>query len=272
MSEIEKTWDVVVVGGANMDYMVRGPRLPRPGETLRGDEFLQTPGGKGANQAVASARLGARAAFVGRVGADARGEAAIAQLQREGVDVRGVARDPDTFTGVALVMVDQHGEKQILAAGGANTHFTPPDVRAAADTLRRARVVLTQLSAARYRNADDTARAGGGARVVLDPSPAQPLSDELLRQVDLIKPDSREAEALTQIPVRDRASARSPSRRVTRATCPCGAAANSFCPDSRSRVSTRPAPAMLLPPRSRSRLPRGVHSKRPDRLRARPPP
>jgi ribokinase len=215
MSETDITWDVVVVGGANTDYLVRGPRLPGPGETLRGDEFLEAPGGKGANQAVAAARLGARSAFIGRVGADARGEAAIAQLEREGVDVRGVARDAHAFTGVALVMVDQHGEKQILAAGGANVHFTVEDVRAAADTLRHTRVVLTQeevpLDAVTL--AIQVAREAG-ARVVLDPSPAQPLSDDLLRQVDLIKPDSSEAEALTQIPVRDRASARAAAQQL----------------------------------------------------------
>lgn len=215
MSETEKTWDVVVVGGANTDYMVRGPRLPRPGETVQGDEFLEAPGGKGANQAVAAARLGARVAFIGRVGADARGQAAITQLQHEGVDVRGVARDPHAFTGVALVMVDQHGEKQILAAGGANVHFTPQDVRAAAETLRRARVVLTQLEVQldAVTVTIQLAREAG-ARVVLDPSPPQPLTDELLRQVDLIKPDSREAEALTQIPVRDRASARAAANQL----------------------------------------------------------
>jgi ribokinase len=215
MSEADKTWDVVVVGGANTDYMVRGPRLPRPGETVQGDEFLEAPGGKGANQAVAAARLGARVAFIARVGADARGQAAIAQLQREGVDVRGVARDAHAFTGVALVMVDQRGEKQIFAAGGANVHFTPQDVRAAADTLRRARVVLTQLEVRldAVTIAVQLAREAG-VRVVLDPAPPQPLADELLRQVDLLKPDAREAEALTQIPVRDRASARAAANRL----------------------------------------------------------
>ncbi len=215
MSASEKSWDVAVVGGVNTDYLVRGPRLPKPGETIQGAEFQEAPGGKGANQAVAAARLGARVAFVARVGADARGEAALAQLEREGVDVRGVARDPHAFSGVALIMVDEHGDKQILAAGGANTRFTVEDVRRSADTLRQAHVVLTQLEVSLDAVVliIHLAREAG-ARVVLDPSPPRTLSDDLLRQVDVIKPDAREAQALTQIDVRDRPSARASAERL----------------------------------------------------------
>src|ERR671936_138288 len=93
-------WDVVVVGGANTDFLVRGPRLPAPGETVVGGEFQEAPGGKGANQAVAAARLGARVAFVGRVGADRRGDELLARLAAEGVDTRRVRRGADAPTGV----------------------------------------------------------------------------------------------------------------------------------------------------------------------------
>src|SRR5688572_9599235 len=110
---LSRTWDVVVVGGANTDYLVRGETVPRPGETVDGCEFLTAGGGKGANQAVAAARLGARVAFVGCVGRDARGDEMLDLLRAEGIDVKHVYRHPKAQTGVALVMVDKSGEKQI---------------------------------------------------------------------------------------------------------------------------------------------------------------
>jgi ribokinase len=201
-------WDVVVVGGANTDYLVRGPELPAPGQTVEGDEFQVGPGGKGANQAVAVARLGARVAFVARMGDDAWGEELLAQLAGEGVDVRHVLRGPGAPTGVALIMVDRNGRKQILTAPGANRHLTVADVEAAT-AIREARVVLSQLEvpletvAAALRLAREA-----GAKVVLDPAPAIPLPDEVLRLVDLVRANSSEAEVLTGVKVRDRASAR----------------------------------------------------------------
>src|SRR6185436_1207630 len=113
-------WDVVVLGGANSDYLIRGNQMPGPGETQEGDEFQSAPGGKGANQAVAAARLGARVAFVGRIGADARGRQILRQLQAERVDCRHVVRDGQYPTGAALIMVAGDGEKRILTAPGAD--------------------------------------------------------------------------------------------------------------------------------------------------------
>lgn len=114
----DRRWDVVVVGGANWDFLARGPALPQPGATVRGDEFQEAPGGKGANQAVAAARLGARTAIVARVGADAHGERIVDRLGAEGVDTTHVVRDPAASTGIALVQVGGDGEKQILTAPG----------------------------------------------------------------------------------------------------------------------------------------------------------
>src|SRR5207248_3094878 len=107
-------WDIVVVGGANTDYMVKGPKLPTPGETVDGDVFQEVPGGKGANQAVAAARLGARVALVARLGTDDRGGLLLDRLAAEGVDTRHALRDAAAPTGVALVMVEEKGRKQIL--------------------------------------------------------------------------------------------------------------------------------------------------------------
>src|SRR5687767_9022578 len=121
--------DIVVVGGANMDYLVRGQKLPKPGETAMGDEFQEAPGGKGANQAVAAARLGGKVSFVARVGGDERGRVILKGLKAEGVDTKYVTRDQKEQTGVALILVGEGGEKQILNAPGANRRLSVNDVR-----------------------------------------------------------------------------------------------------------------------------------------------
>jgi ribokinase len=198
-----------VVGGANMDYLARGPKLPTPGDTVRGSEFEEAPGGKGANQAVAASRLGARVALIARVGADSRGDAIVERLQSEKVDVRFVLRDDDVPTGVAVIQVDERGEKQILTAPGANLRLSTDDVLGGAVAIRAARVVLAQLETP-LETVIAAAHLGreAGARVILDPAPPTPLPDELLRLVDVIRPNAGEARVLTGVPVRDRTSAR----------------------------------------------------------------
>jgi ribokinase len=201
-------WDVVVVGGANTDYLVKGPRLPRAGETVEGDVFQEAPGGKGANQAVAAARLGARVTLLARLGTDRRGDEMAARLAEEAVDTRHLVRDAEAPTGVALVLVDREGEKQILTAPGANRRLTVGDVEAAA-AIRATQILLAQLEVpleavtAAFRLAREA-----GARVVLDPAPAQWLSNEVLRLTDVIRSNAGEAEVLTGVRVEDRASAR----------------------------------------------------------------
>src|SRR5438270_16172 len=128
-------FDVVVIGGANTDFVVKGHALPETDSTAQGEQFLQAPGGKGANQAVGCRRLGCSVAFVGRIGDDVRGAALLESLSREGVDVRGVARDRRAQTGVALVMVDGEGRKQILTSPGANGRLTVRDVLDASELI-----------------------------------------------------------------------------------------------------------------------------------------
>jgi ribokinase len=200
---------VVVVGGANTDYLVQGPALPTPGATIRGSEFREAPGGKGANQAVAAARLGARVALVARVGADPRGQAILQRLVEEHVDTRAVVTDPDASSGVALVMVDAAGDKQILTAAGANQRLTAADVEAASALVANARVMLLQLEAPldAVSTAIRLARAAG-ARVVLDPAPPIPLPEALLKEVHVLRANSDEAEVLTGVAVEDAASAK----------------------------------------------------------------
>jgi ribokinase len=201
-------WDVIVVGGANTDFIVHGHVLPRPGETQVGDSFFTGPGGKGANQAVAAARLGARVALVSAVGADDRGEDLVAQLAAQRVVVSCIQRIPDSITGAAVIHVRSDGQKQISAVAGANRRLRPVDVEGALSRLGPAHVVLLQLELTldTVRAALARARAGG-ARTILDPAPAMTLSDEVLSLVDIIKPNSREAKVLTGIDVTDRYSA-----------------------------------------------------------------
>lgn len=201
-------YHVVVVGGVNTDYLVKGERLPSPGETLEGEIFEEAPGGKGANQAVAVARLGCRVGLIARVGADERGQRILDQLTAEGLDVAHVRRDQDAPTGVALIMVDRTGEKQILTAPGANRRLTEGDVAAAKQRIASSKVLLAQLEVPlpAVTLALRLARAAG-VRTVLDPAPAVPLSDDILQLVDVIRPNASEAEALTGVPVRDRSSA-----------------------------------------------------------------
>lgn len=208
-----KIWDIVVVGGANMDYLVRGQKLPKPGETVMGSEFQEAPGGKGANQAVAATRLGAQVALMARVGADERGKAILKRLKDEGVDTKYIVSDAKEPTGVALILVGEGGEKEILTAPGVNRQFSVNEVHKAA--IQSARILLAQLEVpleAVMRAAQIARQAG--AKVVLDPSPPVSLPDEFLNMVSLIKPNAREAEALTGVQVRNRDSARDAAKRL----------------------------------------------------------
>src|SRR5262245_20076069 len=209
--------DIVVIGGANTDYLIRGPELPAPGETIDGQEFQEAPGGKGANQAVAAARLGARAAFLGKVGADARGKALLERLGAEGVETSAVLADPGAATGVARVMVDAQGEKQIMTAPGANHLLSAEEVARTAGLIARARVALLQLELppATVAAAVRLSRAGG-AVVVLDPAPSRELPEELLRDVHVLRANAAEAEVLTGVRVLDAASARRAAENLLR--------------------------------------------------------
>ena len=189
---------IVVVGSLNMDLVVRSPRHPQPGETLLGAEFRTFPGGKGANQAVAAARLGGHVKLIGRVGADAFGDALLETCTRDGVDTRHVERLEDAPTGVALITVDDAGQNTIVVVPGANGKLSPPDLLAAAPAFEGASVVVMQLEVPLLTviYAADLARRHG-ARVVLNPAPAQPLSATGLEQVDVLIPNQSEAALLT---------------------------------------------------------------------------
>jgi len=206
-------WDVVVIGGINSDYLIRGRRLPGPSMSLDGEQFLEAPGGKAGNAAVAAARLGARSAIVGCVGPDERGRLLVDGLTAEGVHVVRVSFEAHAPTGAAVIQVDGSGQKQILAALGANLQLTTRDVEAAADLIRSSRVLVAQLEvpvecvAAAIRIASDA-----GVRVVLDPAPPRTLPDDLIPRTDVMRANASEVEALTGVRITDRASAREGAR------------------------------------------------------------
>jgi ribokinase len=189
---------ITVVGSANIDLTFRASQLPRPGETVFGTGFLQGFGGKGANQAVAAARLGARVAFVGKVGADDFGKATREQLMREGINVTHLGIDPDRPTGTAAILVDDAGENAIVGVPGANLGLTPDDARAAADLLRASTIVLAPCETMIETLTEAFRIASAAGRMcLLNPAPARELPDELLRLVDVCVPNETELRQLT---------------------------------------------------------------------------
>jgi ribokinase len=183
---------VVVVGSINADLVVVTERLPGPGETVSGGRFARHGGGKGANQAVAAARLGARVAMVGAVGADELGDAAVAELQDEGIDVSGVVRMDDAATGVALIVVDAHGENQIAIAAGANGRLGPAHV----PRLEGEGVLLVG-----FEVPDQVVVAGAAAAAgwttILNPAPARAIPEAVLVARPILTPNATEAAQLT---------------------------------------------------------------------------
>lgn len=199
---------VTVVGSLNMDLVARAPRIPQPGETILGGEFQTAPGGKGANQAVAAARLGAQVSMVGRVGRDAFGTALLDNLAAAGVDHTYVTQDPEAASGVALIVVDDAGENSIVVASGANMRISAADVDAAETAIAGADICLLQLESPLevVTRSAEVAHAYG-VTVVLNPAPARPLPAALLSLIDVLVPNEGETALLTGQPVDDLAAA-----------------------------------------------------------------
>ncbi|MGA2258723.1 MAG: ribokinase [Thermoguttaceae bacterium] len=199
---------IVVVGSSNTDMVIQLDHIPRPGETILGGKFVMAAGGKGANQAVAAARAGGDVTFVARVGRDMFGDKAVAGFQKDGICVDHVLRDKANPSGVALIFVANDGENSIAVASGANGSLSVADVRNARHAIASASVLVMQLETPlpTVQAAAEIA-AKAGVPVILNPAPACPLSDELLRLVSILTPNETEAELLTGIPVTDNASA-----------------------------------------------------------------
>lgn len=186
---------VLVLGSANVDFVVSTDRLPTPGETVTGGTLLVNHGGKGANQAVAARRLGAEVRFIGCVGDDAQGAAVRAALVAEGIGVAGLAVTPAAATGTALIVVDAAGRNQIAVAPGANWQVTEEMVAARAEDFDWAQVLVCQLEvpAPAILRALREAKARGTV-TILNPAPVRPLPDEVWPLVDYLTPNEVEAE------------------------------------------------------------------------------
>ena len=206
---------ILVVGSANMDMVVSCASFPRPGETVLARDFGMYPGGKGANQAVACARLGGAVCFLGKMGRDVFQQRLLTGLERDGVQVDHVRVDPEAPTGIALITVDDEGQNEIVVVSGSNMKLRPDDLEAERDLFAAASVVLLQLEIP----LDTVERAvalarDAGAMVVLNPAPAQPLPDALLGGVDLLTPNETEASILTGVTVRDERTAETAARQL----------------------------------------------------------
>lgn len=199
---------VLVLGSINLDLVVRAPRLPSPGETLRGAGFHTSPGGKGANQAVAAARQGAATRLIGRVGADAFGEQVVEAIRAAGVRVSAISLDRDAPTGVALITVADTGENTIVTVKGANGNVGSEELDVL-DRLRLQSIVLMmqlEIPVPVATKAAESAREAG-LIVILDPAPVTGLPDELLANVSWITPNETETKALTGVQPSDEEAA-----------------------------------------------------------------
>lgn len=199
---------VVVIGSANLDLTVTVSRLPREGETILGGDLLLSNGGKGANQAVAALKAGAEVRFLAKVGRDPFGDRIYRDLVGAGLTADGLLRDESAPTGVALIVVDRQGRNQIAVAPGSNQLLLPAVIEQHEPFLAHGTVMLVQLEIpiVTVERALQFAKAHG-MTTILNPAPASPLSDELLRQIDLLTPNETEAEALTGIAVSNLSSA-----------------------------------------------------------------
>jgi ribokinase len=204
---------IVVVGSTNTDMVIKTTKLPLPGETILGGDFLMNPGGKGANQAVAAARLNGIVTLVAKTGEDVFGLQTRNLFKAENLNTDYLYSDPDSPSGIALITVDDHAENCIVVAPGANARLLKADIDLAKEAIRQAGIVLMQLEIP-LETVIYTAKLAfsAGKKVILNPAPAQPLPDELLKMLYLITPNETEAELLTGIPVTDMQTAEKAAR------------------------------------------------------------
>jgi len=191
---------ITVIGSSNTDMVIQLDRIPHPGETLLGGEFVMAPGGKGANQAVAAARAGGNICFVAKVGKDLFGEQTLHNLKRDKIDVRHISRDPAAPSGVALIFVARNGENSIAVASGANAQLSPEDILRARSIIKASSLLVMQLETPQKTvEAAASLALRFGVRVILNPAPAVRLSRALLKQVSILTPNETEAQLLTGI-------------------------------------------------------------------------
>lgn len=199
---------IIVAGSMNMDMVVKTSHIPQPGETVLGGTFFMNPGGKGANQAIAVARLGAEVAFIGKIGDDIFGRQSSQLFEDEGVDIAGLVADEDQPSGIALITVDEKGENSIVVAPGANARLYPEDVERSFKNYPEAQILLVQLEIPldTVQFAAELAKKQG-VKVILNPAPANKSVPDFYKLIDIITPNVTEAEMLTGVKITDSDSA-----------------------------------------------------------------
>lgn len=199
---------ILVVGSSNTDMVIKARHLPRPGETILGGSFFMNPGGKGANQAVAIARLGGLVTFICKTGSDIFGHQSQQLFEEEGINTSYVFSDSEHPSGVALITVDENAENCIVVASGANANLLPSDLNKADEAIAEADLILMQLEIP-METVEYVAEQGHrlGKKVILNPAPAHPLSPSLLKHLYMITPNETEAEMISGIKITDEASA-----------------------------------------------------------------
>jgi ribokinase len=213
---------VIVVGSSNMDLVVKSERIPAVGETILGGDFLMVPGGKGANQAVAAARLGAEVYFIARLGEDIFAEASLKNFRKVGIKTKYINRTSNAPSGVALIAVDNKGNNLIVVAPGANSMLSVEDVKQAEQDIASSGAVVAQLEIP-IETVEFAAELAHKHKVpfVLDPAPARDLSPSLLQKVDVLTPNETEAQMLTGLKVEDEKSACTAARELLSAGVGC---------------------------------------------------
>jgi len=189
---------IVIIGSANMDMVIKTDRLPVKGETVLGGDFVAAPGGKGANQAVAAAKLGAQVTFIARVGTDAFGNELINSFNKVGIDTRFIVHDNNYPSGIALIFVDSNGDNMIAVAPGANDRLSEENILKAEPAIASADILLAELeipiNTVEYAVKEAKKH---NVQVILNPAPARELDKELLADVDILTPNEAELEFLT---------------------------------------------------------------------------
>jgi ribokinase len=199
---------ILVIGSSNTDMVIKTNKLPGPGETILGGTFLMNPGGKGANQAVAAARLGGKVTFIAKRGNDLFGNQAIGLFMREGIETKYVVKDMTLPSGVALITVDASGENSIVVAPGSNGNLKEEDIPPRIFESRKYEILMLQLEIPMETVEYSAQKASeNGMKVILNPAPACNLSDKLLRNTWLITPNETEAGMISGVPITDLASA-----------------------------------------------------------------
>lgn len=189
----KKNGYVLIIGSSNMDLNIYSERLPKPGETVTGGTFKQSLGGKGANQAIASKRSGAKTICIAKIGKDAFGEQMISRLTNEGIDMSYIIRDPQEASGVAFIMIDNKGENIISVAPGANARLNPKEIQANSGIIKNAKSLVVQMELP-IETIEEIFKIASQGNVIkiLNPAPLKPIPLKVLKNIDIIVPNEGE--------------------------------------------------------------------------------